>query len=204
MAIDKALLEILRCPESRAPLVLEEDYLVSTDPKSRRRYRVEDDIPNMIIEESEIMDLTAAEERFKRLRAVLGEGSVGLVHGQMRAAEKDAAMAAFQAGETSVLVATTVIEVGVNVPNATIMVIERAEIFGLAQLHQLRGRVGRGSAESTCLLMYQAPLKEGGRRRLEVLRETEDGFVISETDLQMRGAGDMIGTAQSGLRAYFR
>jgi len=155
-----------------------------------------------LVEESEIMDLTAAEERFKRLRAVLGEGIVGLVHGQMPAAEKDAAMAAFQAGETSVLVATTVIEVGVNVPNATIMVIERAEIFGLAQLHQLRGRVGRGSAESTCLLMYQAPLKEGGRKRLEVLRETEDGFVISETDLHMRGAGDVIGTAQSGLPRF--
>lgn len=155
-----------------------------------------------LVEESEVMDLTAAEERFKRLRAILGEGVVGLVHGQMPSAEKDSAMAAFQSGETSVLVATTVIEVGVNVPNASIMVIERAEIFGLAQLHQLRGRVGRGSAESTCLLMYQAPLKEGGRRRLEVLRETEDGFVISETDLQMRGAGDVIGTAQSGLPRF--
>lgn len=155
-----------------------------------------------LVEESEVMDLTSAEERFKRLRAVLGEGVVGLVHGQMPPSEKDAAMASFQAGETSVLVATTVIEVGVNVPNASIMVIERAEIFGLAQLHQLRGRVGRGSAESTCLLMYQAPLKEGGRKRLEVLRETEDGFVIAETDLQMRGAGDMIGTAQSGLPSF--
>ncbi|TLP64334.1 ATP-dependent DNA helicase RecG [Parasedimentitalea maritima] len=155
-----------------------------------------------LVEESEVMDLIAAEERFKRLRAVLGEGVVGLVHGQMPAAEKDAAMAAFQRGETSVLVATTVIEVGVNVPNASIMVIERAEIFGLAQLHQLRGRVGRGSAASTCLLMYQAPLGATGRKRLEVLRETEDGFVIAETDLQMRGAGDMIGTAQSGLPRF--
>ncbi|MVO14401.1 ATP-dependent DNA helicase RecG [Parasedimentitalea huanghaiensis] len=155
-----------------------------------------------LVEESEVMDLIAAEERFKRLRAVLGEGVVGLVHGQMPAAEKDAAMAAFQRGETSVLVATTVIEVGVNVPNASIMVIERAEIFGLAQLHQLRGRVGRGSAEATCLLMYQAPLGATGRKRLKVLRETEDGFVIAETDLQMRGAGDMIGTAQSGLPRF--
>lgn len=155
-----------------------------------------------LVEESEVMDLIAAEERFKRLRATLGEGVVGLVHGQMPAAEKDAAMAAFQRGETSVLVATTVIEVGVNVPNASIMVIERAEIFGLAQLHQLRGRVGRGSAASTCLLMYQAPLGATGRKRLEVLRETEDGFVIAETDLQMRGAGDMIGTAQSGLPRF--
>ena len=155
-----------------------------------------------LVEESEVMDLTAAEDRFKQLRAVLGEGIVGLIHGQMPAVEKNAAMAAFQAGDKSVLVATTVIEVGVNVPNASIMVIERAEIFGLAQLHQLRGRVGRGSAASTCLLMYQAPLKESGRKRLEVLRETEDGFVIAETDLQMRGAGDMIGTAQSGLPKF--
>ncbi|MCG6556748.1 ATP-dependent DNA helicase RecG [Ruegeria sp. 1NDH52C] len=155
-----------------------------------------------LVDESEVSDLTAAEDRFKRLRAVLGEGVVGLVHGQMPPAEKDAAMAAFQAGETQVLVATTVIEVGVNVPNATIMVIERAEIFGLAQLHQLRGRVGRGEAASTCLLMYQPPLTEGGRRRLEVLRETEDGFRIAETDLDMRGAGDLIGTAQSGLPKF--
>ncbi|WP_027258796.1 ATP-dependent DNA helicase RecG [Leisingera aquimarina] len=155
-----------------------------------------------LVDESELSDLTAAEGRFKHLRAILGEGTVGLVHGQMPPADKDAAMAAFQEGTTKVLVATTVIEVGVNVPNASIMVIERAEIFGLAQLHQLRGRVGRGSAQSTCLLMYQPPLTEGGRKRLEVLRETEDGFRISETDLQMRGAGDMIGTAQSGLPRF--
>ncbi|WP_170427739.1 ATP-dependent DNA helicase RecG [Ruegeria arenilitoris] len=155
-----------------------------------------------LVDESEVSDLTAAEERFKRLRAILGEGTVGLVHGQMPSADKDAAMKAFQEGQSKVLVATTVIEVGVNVPNASIMVIERAEIFGLAQLHQLRGRVGRGEADSTCLLMYQPPLSEGGRKRLEVLRETEDGFRISETDLQMRGAGDLIGTAQSGLPKF--
>ena len=155
-----------------------------------------------LVEESENVDLTAAEDRFKRLRAVLGEGVVGLVHGQMPAAQKDAAMLAFQTGKTKVLVATTVIEVGVDVPNATIMVIERAEFFGLAQLHQLRGRVGRGDAASTCLLMYQPPLSETGHRRLKVLRDTEDGFVISETDLQMRGAGDLIGTAQSGLPRF--
>jgi ATP-dependent DNA helicase RecG len=155
-----------------------------------------------LVEESEAVDLTAAEDRFKSLRAELGEGVVGLVHGQMPPADKDAAMAAFQCGETQVLVATTVIEVGVNVPNATIMVIERAEIFGLAQLHQLRGRVGRGEAESTCLLLYRPPLSEGGRRRLEVLRDSEDGFVIAETDLAMRGAGDAIGTAQSGLPRF--
>lgn len=155
-----------------------------------------------LVEESEVMDMTAAEERFKHLRAALGEGVVGLVHGQMPPAEKDAAMAKFVSGETAVLVATTVIEVGVNVPNATIMMIERAESFGLAQLHQLRGRVGRGSEASTCLMLYQAPLSEAGRRRLEILRETEDGFRISEEDLAMRGAGDVIGTAQSGLPRF--
>ncbi|KPA22712.1 ATP-dependent DNA helicase RecG [Shimia sp. SK013] len=155
-----------------------------------------------LVEESENVDYTAAEDRFKLLRAALGEGVVGMVHGQMPPAEKDAGMAAFQKGETQVLVATTVIEVGVDVPNATIMVIERAEVFGLAQLHQLRGRVGRGSQASTCLLMYQSPLSESGQKRLTVLRESEDGFVIAETDLEMRGAGDLIGTAQSGLPRF--
>ena len=155
-----------------------------------------------LVEESEVVDMTAAEDRFKHLRAALGEGVVGLVHGQMPPADKDAAMKKFVAGETSVLVATTVIEVGVNVPNASIMMIERAESFGLAQLHQLRGRVGRGAAASTCLMLYQNPLSEAGRRRLEILRETEDGFRISEEDLAMRGAGDVIGTAQSGLPRF--
>jgi ATP-dependent DNA helicase RecG len=155
-----------------------------------------------LVDESEVSDLTAAEERFKRLRAALGDEAVGLVHGQMPPAEKDAAMAAFAGGRTKVLVATTVIEVGVDVPNASIMVIERAESFGLAQLHQLRGRVGRGSAASTCLLMYQPPLGETARRRLEILRETEDGFRIAEEDLALRGAGDLLGTAQSGLPRF--
>ncbi|MBT8457786.1 MAG: ATP-dependent DNA helicase RecG [Alphaproteobacteria bacterium] len=155
-----------------------------------------------LVEESEVVDMTAAEERFKRLRAVFGDGEVGLVHGQLPTAEKDAAMARFAAGQTKVLVATTVIEVGVDVPNASIMVIERAESFGLAQLHQLRGRVGRGAAASSCLLVYQPPLSETGRRRLEILRETEDGFRIAEEDLAMRGAGDVIGTAQSGLPRF--
>ncbi|MCK0148641.1 ATP-dependent DNA helicase RecG [Marivita sp. S6314] len=155
-----------------------------------------------LVEESEVLDLTAAEDRFKRLRAALGDDVVGLVHGQMPHAEKDAAMARFVAGKTGVLVSTTVIEVGVNVPNASIMVIERAETFGLAQLHQLRGRVGRGSAASTCLLLYQPPLNETGLKRLTTLRETEDGFRISEVDLEMRGAGDVLGTAQSGLPRF--
>ncbi|MFW2587210.1 ATP-dependent DNA helicase RecG [Sagittula sp. SSi028] len=155
-----------------------------------------------LVEESETSDLIAAEARFEKLRAALGDQVVGLVHGQMPPSEKDAAMADFVAGKTSVLVATTVIEVGVNVPNATIMVIERAETFGLAQLHQLRGRVGRGDAASTCLLMYQPPLSENGLKRLTTLRETEDGFRIAEVDLEMRGAGDLIGVAQSGLPKF--
>ena len=154
-----------------------------------------------LVEESEVLDYTSAETRFAHLRAALGD-VVGLVHGQMPPAEKDAAMADFVAGRSRVLVATTVIEVGVNVPNASIMVVERAEIFGLAQLHQLRGRVGRGAAESTCLLLYQAPLSESGQRRLKILRDTEDGFRIAEEDLAMRGAGDLIGTAQSGLPRF--
>ena len=154
-----------------------------------------------LVEDSEVLDYASAEARFAMLRAALGAG-VGLVHGQMPSADKDAAMAAFTAGETKVLVATTVIEVGVNVPNASIMVIERAEIFGLAQLHQLRGRVGRGAAQSTCLLIYGSPLSEGAERRLKVIRDTEDGFRISEEDLAMRGAGDLIGTAQSGLPKF--
>lgn len=155
-----------------------------------------------LVEESEVVNMVAAEIRFKMLRAALGEGVVGLVHGQMPPTEKDAAMKLFEAGQTKVLVATTVIEVGVDVPNATIMVIEQAESFGLAQLHQLRGRVGRGSEQSTCLLMYQSPMSQTASRRLQILRETEDGFVIAEEDLAMRGAGDLIGTAQSGLPQF--
>lgn len=155
-----------------------------------------------LVEESEVYDATAAQERFKMLRAVFGDAAVALVHGQLPPREKTAVMAAFKAGETQILVATTVIEVGVDVPNASIMLIEQAENFGLAQLHQLRGRVGRGSTESTCLLMYRAPLGETAKRRLQVMRETEDGFRISEEDLAIRGAGDVIGTAQSGLPRF--
>ena len=155
-----------------------------------------------LIEESELLDYTAAEERFKALRTDLGEGLVGLVHGQMSSEEKDDVMKKFTHGEIKVLVSTTVIEVGVDVARASIIVIERAEKFGLAQLHQLRGRVGRGSSESSCILLYKAPLSENGERRLSILRETEDGFKIAEIDLQMRGAGDMIGTAQSGLPRF--
>ncbi len=150
-----------------------------------------------LVEESEVVEMAAAEERARALRVALGD-QVGLVHGRLPPAEKDAAMADFVAGRTRLLVATTVIEVGVNVPAASIMVIEQAERFGLAQLHQLRGRVGRGSEKSTCLLMYSPPLGETARARLEIMRETEDGFRIAEEDLRIRGAGDVIGTAQSG------
>ena len=154
-----------------------------------------------LVEESEVTDLTAAEARFQALRAEFGEG-VRLIHGQMPADQRDAAMADFASGRAQLLVATTVIEVGVDVPEATIMVIERAESFGLAQLHQLRGRVGRGKGASTCLLLYHPPLGETGARRLTTLRDTEDGFRIAEVDLEMRGAGDVIGTAQSGLPRF--
>ena len=127
---------------------------------------------------------------------------VGLVHGQMKGRDKDAAMEAFAAGDTKILVATTVIEVGVNVPEATIMVIEHAERFGLSQLHQLRGRVGRGAAKSSCILLYAGPLGETARARLEILRQTEDGFCIAEEDLRLRGEGEVLGARQSGAPGF--
>ncbi|MBN9040039.1 MAG: ATP-dependent DNA helicase RecG [Rhizobiales bacterium 62-47] len=155
-----------------------------------------------LVEESEAIDhLTDATKRFESLRERFGD-KVGLVHGQMKGAEKDRAMAQFAAGEVSVLVATTVVEVGVDVPAATIMVIENAERFGLAQLHQLRGRIGRGSESSTCLLLYREPLGEMSAARLRVIRETTDGFRIAEEDLKLRGEGDVLGTRQSGMPGY--
>jgi ATP-dependent DNA helicase RecG len=154
-----------------------------------------------LVEESEKVDLAAAEARFEELRQKLGK-TVDLVHGRMKGAEKDAAMGRFASGATQLLVATTVIEVGVDVPEATIMVIEHAERFGLAQLHQLRGRVGRGSGRSTCLLLYKGPLGETAKARLAILRETEDGFRIAEEDLRLRGEGDLLGTRQSGLPGF--
>lgn len=155
-----------------------------------------------LVEESETAELTAAEERFAHLRAALGDDAVGMIHGRMKSARKDAAMERFANGGTRVLVSTTVVEVGVDVPGASIMVVEQAERFGLAQLHQLRGRVGRGAEESTCLLLYRPPLSESGRRRLEILRETEDGFRIAEEDLAIRGPGDLLGSAQSGAPRF--
>lgn len=151
-----------------------------------------------MVEESENADLAAAEARFKALSELL-PGRVGLVHGRMRSADKDRAMAEFADGPVDLLVATTVIEVGIDVPAATIMVVEHAERFGLAQLHQLRGRIGRGDQPSTCLLLYQPPLGEIARQRLAILRETDDGFRIAEEDLRLRGGGEVLGTRQSGL-----
>ncbi len=154
-----------------------------------------------LVAESEELDVAAAEDRYKALVKALGP-IVGLAHGQMKPAERDKQMAAFQAGMFRVLVATTVVEVGVDVPDATIMVIEHAERFGLAQLHQLRGRVGRSDRASVCLLLYKAPLGAVARERLRIMRETEDGFVIAEQDLRLRGGGEILGTRQSGLPGF--
>ncbi len=154
-----------------------------------------------MVSESELSDLAAAESRAEALTAALGTG-VGLIHGQLASAEKDEVMADFVAGKLSVLVATTVVEVGVDVPAASIMVIEQAERFGLAQLHQLRGRVGRGAAESSCVLLYDPPLSSIANQRLEILRRSDDGFLIAERDLELRGGGDPLGLRQSGFPAY--
>jgi ATP-dependent DNA helicase RecG len=154
-----------------------------------------------LVEESETIDAAAAQERFRYLKEVFGD-KAGLVHGKMKSREKDAAMAAFAEGRTQILVATSVIEVGVDVPQATVIVIEHAERFGLAQLHQLRGRVGRSGAKSSCILLYRAPLGEAAKARIAVMRETDDGFRIAEEDLRLRGEGEILGTRQSGLPGF--
>ena len=154
-----------------------------------------------LVEESEEVPLISAEERFADLSKIFGR-DVGLIHGRMSGAEKDAVMLAFKSGEIRLLVATTVVEVGVDVPDATIMVIEHAERFGLAQLHQLRGRVGRGDEASSCILLYKGKLSENGRARLSILRDSEDGFLIAEEDLRLRGEGELLGTRQSGTPGF--
>ena len=155
-----------------------------------------------LVEESEVLDLAAAKDRYEHLKTLFGEARVGLVYGKQKREEKEAIMAAFKEGACQILVATTVIEVGIDVREANVMVIEHAERFGLSQLHQLRGRVGRGDKEANCLLLYGYPLSEIAKRRLEVIRETEDGFKIAEEDLALRGGGDVLGTKQSGLPSY--
>ena len=154
-----------------------------------------------LVEESEALDVAAAEDRALALRSLFGD-TVDVIHGRMKGAAKDAAMERFQRGEAKLLVATTVIEVGVDVPQASIMVIEHAERFGLAQLHQLRGRVGRGQASSSCLLLYKAPLGESARARLDILRQSEDGFRIAEEDLRLRGEGEVLGARQAGMPGF--
>ncbi|HEY0333920.1 MAG TPA: ATP-dependent DNA helicase RecG [Stenotrophomonas sp.] len=155
-----------------------------------------------LIDDSDEVEATAAQATFEALSTQLPALRVGLVHGRMKAVDKQAAMRAFKEGETDLLVATTVIEVGVDVPNASLMIIENAERLGLAQLHQLRGRVGRGAAASSCVLMYQGPLSMMARQRLETMRQTNDGFVIAEKDLELRGPGELLGTRQTGLASF--
>ena len=154
-----------------------------------------------MVEDSDLIDLASAEERHRHLSARFGD-RVGLLHGKMKAKEKEAIAESFKRGGYDILIATTVIEVGVDAPGATIMVIEHAERFGLAQLHQLRGRVGRNDKQSSCILLYKGPLGVNSKARLSIMRETEDGFVIAEEDWNLRGSGDLLGARQSGLPAY--
>lgn len=200
---DMEVSRIVGKPAGRKPI---DTRLIPQDSLEDMVYRLEDQIKKGVqiywvcplVEESEVLDLAAAEERYAMLRQYLGN-KVGLIHGRLKPKEKDAVMDQFVNGDVSILVATTVIEVGVNVPNATIMVVEHAERFGLAQLHQLRGRVGRGDQQSYCFLVYARNLTETARERLKTLRQTEDGFLIAEKDLELRGSGEVLGTKQSGL-----
>ncbi len=153
-------------------------------------------------ETTDFLDYQAAEASYKMLRDALPDLQVGLVHGRMKSAEKDKLMRAFKAGEIQLLVATTVIEVGVDVPTATLMIIENAESMGLSQLHQLRGRVGRGSTQSHCVMLFKPPLGNLAHNRLAVLRDTNDGFLVAQRDLELRGPGELLGTRQTGLPQY--
>jgi ATP-dependent DNA helicase RecG len=155
-----------------------------------------------LIDESDVLDYQAAEASHRMLSEALPELRVGLVHGRMKNAARDDVMRAFKNGEIEVLVATTVIEVGVDVPNASLMIIENPERMGLSQLHQLRGRVGRGAAQSHCVMLYRQPLGQLAKSRLGVLRETNDGFVVAQRDLELRGPGELLGTRQTGLPEY--
>lgn len=155
-----------------------------------------------LVEESEMLQAEAAEVTYADLKEALPDLSLGLIHGRMKAEEKEAVMREFKGGELQLLIATTVIEVGVDVPNATLMVIENSERLGLSQLHQLRGRVGRGSGESSCVLLYQHPLSKTGRKRIQAMRDTNDGFRIAQIDLELRGPGELLGTRQTGLMQF--
>jgi ATP-dependent DNA helicase RecG len=155
-----------------------------------------------LIDDSDEVVAQAAQTTFERLSAALPDVRIGLVHGRMKAADKQRLMQAFKLGELDLLVATTVIEVGVDVANASLMIVENAERLGLAQLHQLRGRVGRGSTASSCVLLYASPLSALARQRLQTMRETNDGFVIAEKDLELRGPGELLGTRQTGLPTF--
>ena len=182
-------------PDSRRPEIIERVHIACQE--NRQVYWV-----CTLVEESEHLQCQAAEDAATELQAALPDCRIALVHGRMKAVEKDQVMSRFKAGEIDLLVATTVIEVGVDVPNASLMVIENAERLGLAQLHQLRGRVGRGKVESHCVLMYRSPLSENGQARLSCLRDTNDGFVIAQRDLELRGPGELLGTRQTGLPEF--
>jgi ATP-dependent DNA helicase RecG len=194
-------------PEGRKPI---QTFVISNQKKLQVIERIKEKIKQgeqiywvcTLINESENLNCQAAEATYTELKSLLGGVSVGLVHGQMPPEQKTSVMDLFKSGEISVLVATTVIEVGVNVPNATLMVIENAERLGLSQLHQLRGRVGRASIQSHCILMYQAPLSETAKARLKIMRKTSDGFLIAEEDLKIRGPGEFLGLKQTGLAQY--
>jgi len=193
-------------PPGRAPIktiAMSLDRLDEVAEAARRAIEKDDRVFWVcpLVEESDKVDVSAASDRFVDLQAMFGD-SVRLIHGRMSSKDKDEAMEDFRSGAAKILVATTVIEVGVDVPEASVMVIEHAERFGLAQLHQLRGRVGRGGKPGHCLLLYANPLSEMGARRIAKLRETEDGFAIAEEDFKLRGGGDLLGLRQSGIPAF--